>query len=275
MGEAGVDMPLNKEEIDSLIKKLRDKYRDYAKKHSAAWFNVDSFEQRLGMAIRNRMNLEGFILAEISNFEKLREQYEKKKKQKENSFSKEVDRIIEENTARIRKYPSIVFHPACGAEIARFYGALNSLAEEYFPVFRILETGVDLRNEISSLESRMETLCVKKGSRHPVRIDDHVLILSRKGVREIEIEKDSNDYLREGAFLLHEVIDLCDRMLESPAEEWNYPLTFNRLFIEEAKRKKIIESFSGLTGFGSVLRVKEYSSAVIEDFRLGAFRRND
>lgn len=266
-------MPLNKQEIDNLVTKLREKYRDYAKKFSATWFNIDSFDQRLGLAIRNRMNLEGFILAEISNFEKLREQYDKKKKQKENSFSKEVDRIIEENTARIKKYPSRVFHARCSAEISHFYGALNILAEDFFLVFRLLAVDDEIKKSIASIEVIMQNMCVPAGSRNPRRIDDHILLLNRQAVRDIEIEKDGNEYLKEGAFLLHDIIDLCDRMLESPSDGWNYPVTFQKLYIEESKKKKIIDSFSGMTGFGAILKVKEYAGLVIEDFRLTAFRR--
>ncbi len=268
-------MPLNKQEIDDLVTKLREKYRDYAKKFSPAWFNTEAYDQRLSMAIRNRMNLEGFILAEISNFEKLREQYDKKKKQKENSFSKEVDRIIEENTARIKKYPSRVFHPRCSAEISHFYGALNIMAEDFFPVFRLLAIDDEIKKSISSIEIIMQNLCVPAGSRNPRRIDDHILLLNRQAVRDIEIEKDGNEYLKEGAFLLHDIINICDRMLESPAEGWNYPVTFQKLYIEESKKKKIIDAFSGMTGFGAILKVKEYAALVIEDFRLSAFRRQD
>ncbi|HQO40379.1 MAG TPA: hypothetical protein PK986_07915 [Spirochaetota bacterium] len=266
-------MPLNREEIDSLVTKLREKYRDYAKKHSPAWFNIDSFEQRLGLALRNRMNLEGFILAEISNFEKLREQYDKKKKQKENSFSKEVDRIIEENTARIKKYPSRLFHPRCSAEISHFYGALNIMAEDYFPVFRLLAPDDQLKKNLESIEIVMQNMCVPAGSRNPRRIDDHILLLNRQAVREIEIEKDGNEYLKEGAFILHDIIDLCERILESPSDSWNYPVTFQKLYIEEIKKRKVIDAFSGMTGFGAILKVKDYAAQVIEDFRLSAFRR--
>jgi hypothetical protein len=64
-------------------------------------------------------------------------------------------------------------------------------------------------------------------------------------------------------------------MLESPSEGWNYPVTFQKLYIEESKKKKIIDSFSGMTGFGAILKVKEFAGLVIEDFRLTAFRRQD
>ncbi len=70
------------------------------------------------MALRNRMNLEGFILAEITAFEKLKDLYDRKSTEK--SFSETVNNIIEENTARIRKYPRVDFHPRSGFEIGHF-----------------------------------------------------------------------------------------------------------------------------------------------------------
>ena len=75
-------MELTSEEIDLLIKKLRDKYTTYARKYSQNWFNIHSFEKRLETAINNKMNLNGFILAEIKNFETILEKYEKKKNER-------------------------------------------------------------------------------------------------------------------------------------------------------------------------------------------------
>ena len=95
-------MAMSDDEIDRLIEKLKQKYADYSAKNPT-WFNYDAFRDRLLVAVKNRMNREAFILAEIANFEKTREKYEKKKSQK--SFSEQVDRIIDEQTARIKKYP--------------------------------------------------------------------------------------------------------------------------------------------------------------------------
>lgn len=267
-------MPLKKEEIDELVRKLREKYRDYSEKHSRTWFDTDAFDQRLSHALRSRMNLEGFILAEISNFEKIKERYDKKKREKENSFSKEVNRIIEENTARIKKYPEIIFHPKCDMEISHFYGALSYLTLELFPVFWIIASESSIKNAVNSLEERLGQLAVPRGERQPSRIADHILMLNRQGVKEIEIEKDRNDYLKEGAFLLHEVIDFCDSLIESGRDEWNYPIQFRKLFIEEERKKRVFDNFRDMTGFGAILKVKEYAVSVIEDFRLAAFRKS-
>ncbi|HOK91777.1 MAG TPA: hypothetical protein PLA51_01605 [Spirochaetota bacterium] len=268
-------MSLKKEEIDELIRKLRAKYTEYSQKHNKKWFDPSSFEERLSMAIKNKMNLEGFILAEISNFEKLKEKYEKKKKEKENSFSKEVEKIIEENNARIKKYPEIIFHHNCDMELSHFYGSLNEFISYYFPIFWILATDNQLKNTINILEEQLSSFALKKGDKHPRRIEDHILLLKRPGVRPIEIEKDKNDYLKEGGFLLHDIIDLCDSMIEMKNEEWNYPIQFRKLFIEEERRKKITDNFKAMTGYGAILKVKEQVSSIIEDFRLKAFKRNN
>ena len=267
-------MPLKKEEIDGLVKKLRERYKEYSEKHNRTWFDLDAFDRRLSMAIRSRMNLEGFILAEISNFEKLKERYDKKKREKENSFSKEVNKIIEENTARIKKYPAILFHSRCDIEISHFYGALSHLAIELFPVFWLIAPDGSIKNRVNEIEGRLSQLAVPRGEKQPLRIADHVLMLNRPGVKDIEIEKDRNDYLKEGAFLLHEVIEFCDWLIEIKNDEWNYPIQFRKLFIEEGRKKRIFENFRDMTGFGAILKVREYALSVIDDFRLSAFKKN-
>lgn len=267
-------MALNRDEVNELVKKIRDRYKEYSEKHSPKWFDINAFDERLSAAIKSRMNMEGFILAEISNFEKLKDRYDKKKKAKENSFSKEVDKILEENTARIKKYPQIFFHPGCGMEISYLYGALSFFSTEIFPIMRIIISDSRLKNSVNSLEDRLLFLAEQRGSIHPKRIADHILMLNRNGVRDIEVEKDSNDYLKESAFLLHDIIDFCDGIIDSGRDEWNYPVTFEKLFIEEERKRRVVDFFRDLTGYGAVFKVKEFAVDIIADFRLGAFKKS-
>ena len=267
-------MPLSRDEVNELVKKLRERYKEYSEKHNPKWFDLGAFDERLSSALKSRMNLEGFILAEISNFEKLKERYENKKKMKENSFSKEVDKILEENIARIKKYPQIFFHPKCGIEISHLYGALSFLSTDLFPILRVVITDSRLKNSVNALEDRLLFLAEPRGNLHARRIADHVLLLNRAGVKDIEIEKDNNDYLKESAFFLHDIADFCDGIVDSGRDEWNYPVTFQKLFIEDERKKRIVDNFHDLTGYGAVLKIREYALNVIEDFRLGAFRKN-
>jgi len=266
-------MGLDITEIEKLVEKLRSKYAENSKKNSSRWFDPAPFEQRFTMARKNKMNLEAFILAEITEFEKLKDKYNKKKKNRENSFSKKIDLIIEENTARIKKYPGIIFNPRAGLEISHCYGAMNEFSMFYFTVLRLLIKDTGLKNLLNKFEDKLEFLSMPAGRNLPKRIEDHLLILSRPGVKEIEVEKDKSEYLKESAFLLHEIQDFCEGLIESRNPEFESPLVFNRLFIEEARRKKTIELFSGSTGYGALLKVRTRASDIISDFRLNAFKR--
>jgi hypothetical protein len=267
-------MSLSNNEVNELIRKLREKYREYSEKHNKKWFDIDAFDERFSFALKNRMNLEGFILAEIANFEKLKERYENKKKLTENTFSKEVDKIIEENLSRIKKYPQILFHPQSSMEVSYLYGALSFLLSYIFPVTRILITDITLKKKINSLEDRLIFFAEVRGDIHSKRIIDHILLLNRKEVRTIEIEKDASNYLREGGFLLHDIIDFCDGIMNSGHDEWDYPITFQKLFIEEERKKGVIDQFTGMTGYGAILKIKDYSAGIIDDFRLKAFKQH-
>lgn len=260
-------------EIDLLAEKIRDKYHEYAKKHGKAWFNLDTFEERYRMALLNRMNLESFFLAEITFFEKLKAKYDKEKKAADKSFLAVVENIIEENTTRIKKYPKKDFHIKAGFELSHFYGAMDEFAAVYFPATHLLEADDYFRGLIRHFEDELAFMALSMGGRAPKRIQDHILLLSRKNVRELDIEKDTADYLKNGAFILHEIIKFCDMFIETRDSELENPLRFNKLYIEESAKKRIVDIYSGCTGYGVLLKLKEQAQAIIEDFRLKAFKR--
>ncbi len=265
-------MALKENEIQLLLKKLRDRYTEYAKKFNKVWFNLEAFDDRYRMAVENRMNLEGFILAEISNFEKIREKYEKKKSEK--SFSSRVDTIMEEHGARIKKYPAVYFHPRAHFEMIHFYGALSEFTLYIIPALRLVLSEAEHKTRLNSIEDRLAPLAMPSGKKYSRRILDHIMVLSRPSSRtwELDMEKDKNNFLKESAFLLHEIVDFCDGLLQLRSGDWETPLRFDRLYIEEDRKNHVIENFSGLTGYGTILKIKESAAAIIEDFRLGAFK---
>lgn len=265
-------MGLNEKEIEMLIKKLRDKYLEYGRKHNRSWFNADAFEERLRMATVKRMNLEGFILAEIANFEKTRERYDKKKAEK--PFAARVESIMEENLARMKKYPAIYFHELAELETTHFYGALSEFALNLLPVLRVLVSDAAIKDRIRGIEERLGFLAIPMGRKHSKRILDHMLVLSRPPgpAGNLEAEKDKSAYLREGAFVLHEILDLCDELLEMRSPEWEGPLRFDRLHIDGERKSRMLEVFSGLTGYGAIVKIRERCAEILDDFRLGAFR---
>lgn len=268
-------MALDYTEIEQLINKLRNRYRESAQSYNPRWFDPAPFEERLSMAKKNRMNMEAFILAEISNFEKLFQRYDIKKKEKENSFSQEVDRIIEEQNERIKKYPDINFYPIAGFEIRHFYGAVAELALNYFPVLWIVTTDSTLKNMLIIIEEKLNYMALPRGKATSKRIEAHVLKLARQKISELEIERDKNDYLKETAFVLHDIVDFCDGLMERREEEWKLPLKLGKLYIEDSRKKAIMSQFSGHTGYGAILKVRDYCLNIIDDFRLKSFKKKD
>jgi hypothetical protein len=263
-------MAMTSAEISELVEKLKNKYSEYSRKNPT-WFNREAFEERLLMAVKNRMNMEGFILAEISNFEKIKTKYEKKKNEK--SFSQQVDRIIDEQLARIKKYPAIIFHPKAGVELSHFYGALTDFALHYADVLFIVAVDGSLKDWLIAFEEKLHKYAVPRGRLNSPRIEDHIAKLRRPDTPEIDIERDKNDYLKESAFLLHEFVDFCEGLLESRDAEWERPLQTKKLSVEKDRKKRIMKIFAGLTGYGTIMKARDQAKAIIDDFRLGAFKR--
>jgi hypothetical protein len=265
-------MALQVKEIQLLLKKLRDRYADHARRHNRAWFNVESFEERYRMALEGGMNMEAFILAEIANFEKIKEKYEKKRSEK--PFSAMVDRIMEGHAERMKKYPAVYFHPMADLEITHFYGALRDFALYELPALRPLLTEPRHKDRLTGMEETLSVLALPLGKKHARRILDHMLVLSRPpDLRsDLDVERDKSAYLRESAFLLHEISDFCAELLELRPAEWELPLRFDKFHLEESRKKNVISRYSGLSGYGAILRLKEKADSIIQDFRLSAFR---
>lgn len=264
-------MSLSKEEQLGLVDKLRSRYDEYAKKFSPAWFNRPAFEERYRMAIVNDMDIEAFILAEVANFEKIRERYEKKKSEKD-SFTKKVDKIIDDNFARIRKYPMMDFHPAAGLEMKYMYGALSNLTQFHTPVFWLIFTDYQRRNKITELEHRFQRYALPRGNRQPSAIEDHILLLNRQGVTDIEAEKARNGYLRECAFLLFDIIAFCESFITNRLSDLDMPVNFDKLMFSPEINEQIKNEYNGLTGYGALLKIKGLCEEILADFRLTAFK---
>lgn len=258
---------LHDNEIEILIAKLRNKYDEYATKYSPRWFNKEAFEERLQTALRNKIDLEAFIVAEIAHFETIRKRYDEKKS--ESSFSQKVDALIEELTAKIKKYPKIEFHPKAHFEIIHMYGACNLLLELYFPVLWII---LDDHTRLYEFEQELHYLCSHNVKRFSKRIEDHIALLRRPSVKYIEIEKDKNEYLKECAFLLHRIHQWLSQIL--PQYSNSTSILFAKLYISEEKRKKIIDQFQGDTPSTAIKKIQSYIAGIIDDFRLQAFRKD-
>jgi len=272
-------MGLSKSEVEKLMEKLQNQYVEYSKKYGSKWFNLDSFKERYIMAIENKMNLESFIIAEMDNIDKIIDKIEKKidKKiiHKENSktYSEKVDKIVEDNLARIQKYTFIFLHESAGIEISHFYGAIMDFATNYYSILWVIISDQRQKMILDKFDAKLNELAIPRGTNPPKRLQDHVYVISRAYSKEIDIERDKNEYLKESAFLLHEIIDFCEKLNQKKDPNWEEPVKFEKLYIDDDKKQKIIDNFSGMTCSDAILKVKDFAVNIIEDFRLKAFKK--
>jgi len=47
----------------------------------------------------------------------------------------------------------------------------------------------------------------------------------------------------------------------------------DKLFLEDSRRKRVVDIFTGVTAYGAILAVRGYVSGIIDDFRLRAIRK--
>lgn len=271
-------MPLSEKEIDQLITKIREKFKEYFKNYKSGWFNVEGFNDRLKIALKKRMNIEGFLLAEVANLEELKDKHDKESKkgrEPENPFTQQVNKIIEDNIQRMKKYRDIKFHPDAGIEITHFYGAISDFALNYYTILWTVLREQGYRGALNKFDETLSFLAIQRGSRHPKRIEDHALLLSRKDMKEIDVEKDKNEYLKTSAFLFHDIIAFCENLIEFRNADWETPLRFDKFFVKGRQKDEILKIFSGVTGYGAILKVIEKASEIISDFRLEAFRKKE
>ena len=271
-------MPLSQRELDKLIEKIRQNYSDYSHKFSSKWFSIEAFESRLRHAVINKMNMEQFLLAEVANLEKIKESYEATQKKTANNaikptFSDKVDEILEDINDLIKKYPGIKFHEKADIELMKFYGAINFFAANYFSVIWSLIKDRNLKDKLMILESRFFHNAMNSSDKESKRIEDHIMLLNRRDVQEIDIEKDKNDILKDTAFLLHEIINFCDQAIKIRDDSLDMPVNPDKLFTSDKQKKEVGETFTSLSGYGSLLKVKELAENIINDFRLGAFKK--
>lgn len=264
-------MSLNNAEINTLLKKLADRYEEYAEKYNPTWFNVKAFKERLNMTVANKMNLESFLLAEITNFENIKNKYDKKKNSK--SFTQKVEAMFEENLGKIKKYPAIQFNKRAGIEIVHLYGAISEYQKFALPVVRVLVKDASYKNRLNTFDGFFSSVSQQTGSdKLAPLIEDHYLILERPRISELEIEKNKAVYMKECAFILHDFIDFLDDIIGLGAGLEN-PLKFDGLYVNESLRKEIIKNYSQFTGFGALFKLSEDAKAILDDFRLTSFKR--
>jgi hypothetical protein len=140
-------------EITNVVEKIRRKYDEYVSKFFRPRSLRAAFEGRYIRALRAKLDISSFLIAEISAIEELIKREEERitlgpVKSEGEKAPDIADKILEENRKRIEKYPDTPVHKDAGEEVRRLLGALDTLAQESWP-----ELAGALRNTGYSMSS--------------------------------------------------------------------------------------------------------------------------
>ena len=243
-------------EITSSVEKIRRKYDEYISKFFKPRSLREAFEGRYIKALRAKVDVSSFLIAEISAIEELTRREEHRiivgparaSAEKEESFA---DRVLEENHKRIAKYPDLRFDGDAGEEVRRLVGALTALEKE-----RWHDLGAALQDtmyapsssEMLNLDSQLRYLSSSVRDEVPPFLSRLVGQLRKFPRSYPAIEREEKDYILEAAFFLNDLFVVMQRV--------------KRVYTEmHAKSRTALDDEMG------------YVWAVISDFRLKDFKR--
>jgi hypothetical protein len=206
-------------EITSSVEKIRRKYDEYISKYFKPKTLRAAFESRYIRALRAKVDVSSFLLAEISAIQELISREEQRVQlgpvrpaDREPSFA---DKVLEENRGRIAKYKDVVFHSDAGEEVRRLVGALSELGAD-----RWQELGQALQDtmyamsssEMLSLDSQLRYLASRDGQETPQNLSRLVVQL-RKFPRNYQaIDREEKDFILEAAFFLNDLMMILERV---------------------------------------------------------------
>jgi hypothetical protein len=243
-------------EITSSVEKIRRKYDEYISKYFKPRTLLKAFEDRYIKALRAKVDVSSFLIAEISAIEELIRREEQRvmigparaSAPKEASFA---DRVLEENRKRIDKYPDLRFDDAAGEEVRRLVGALTDMERE-----RWQELGAALQDtmyapsssEMLSLDSQLRYLSSSVRNEVPPFLTRLVGQLRKFPRNYPAIDREEKDYILEAAFFLNDLFQVLERV--------------KRVYTEMPEESKAV-----------LADAMGYVWGLISDFRLKDFKR--
>lgn len=248
---------LTPNEISRAVEKIRRRYDEYVYKYFKPRSIKNAFEDRYIEAIKASTDISNFLMAEISAVEELIRREEERvgsghpEEPAPESVTERVERMVEENLARMRKYPEVPFHPVASEELRRLLGAMCRLEEKHWEVLTTcLRNTAYYRSSLTmlNLEGKLRHLAARGSDGVPSGLSRYMYHANRFPRNYLAIDREEKEYILESAFLLHDLGEILERV------DANYPQ------LEEGSRSGLRE-------------IQAFIQGIIRDFRLKEFKR--
>ncbi|MFO7848660.1 MAG: hypothetical protein R6V67_01760 [Spirochaetia bacterium] len=251
---------LTSHEIELAVEKIRENYNRYMVRYVKNRRARDAFEERYLEARRARVNLDRFIIDELSWIKRLEAQAEAdRREEKKNSSGNRrgkdgqklpkkesfADKIFAELRSRIEKYPFIGLEAEEVYEVDKLYGAIGVFERNYWPnIERIYRKVYPTRYSGPRIiiENQLFNLTEPATGKFPPRLQNIVSLLGRFPRDYREIEWEAKQCILNASFFLH---SLSDELIKLKEED----------ILGEEQRK-------------TVEKARDFVHTVIADFRL-------
>ncbi|HPO48806.1 MAG TPA: hypothetical protein PLO89_00630 [Spirochaetota bacterium] len=272
---------LNEREINLVLTKIKNKYQKLISEFKKSRTLADGFEERYFNALKSKIDLSTFLLAEIEAVEELYKREEEKKskeiplkKQEQKPAPTIADKVYEENKKRIEKYPRLILDVSDADEdTERLLGGVREFINSYFQAITTIYKERRHTNEgekNNNFSNKFLSSYDYKGEIPIAR--QYVIALQRRPRDFKKIEYEHKFVLKETAFLLNEILDL----LESIAIKEDIPQPDKKLSLQKDKssqENKFYEYFNNLTYKEAFEKVRGFLKDLITDFRFKDIKR--
>ncbi len=249
-------------EIEKIVTKIREEYTEYSQLQPAG-FKILEFESRYTQILKEKGDIQTFLLSEIDFLEKMKQVYHVQKKKAEIMKESPLNRIIEEQESLFSHYPKIEFHPYARKEIKFFYGALKQFVERELFVLELIFKGTpemkDLKDPIANIEKMGRVF----RSSPSLRIKEHMLKITERNGDADFVEKESQLIIKDTCISLKSLeesmftLDQQGRISDS-------------LFIQfpHDPNKEFLEIFRGMSFRAASDKIRHSSREIIASFKM-------
>ena len=275
---------LSDKEINTTLSKIRNEYEEGAKKYGNKIYNVETFNNRYREALQNRQDLSNFLLIEMNILEDIKNTLREReleqerreaeeKKAKENSFMNKVDSMIEKFRSAVEKYPIENIHPKADEEICHLYGAFKELYNCFCVIRYFSGEASDyvIETAIKDYDNKFQRFVMPVGeSKIPQIFSDYVFALDKSE----GIARSEQFILKESGFFLHSFIEKMDN-IKTIALKKSFD---NKVILPESlsvQSPRVFSFFKGKNKEEIYNATLTYASAMINDFRLQSFKKNE
>ena len=273
---------LSRIEIDKALKKIRNRYTQLFRYFKKSNTLLENFEQRYVKALKSKMDLSIFLMAEIDAVEELYIKEEQKKAKEDVSKTKKdpvqlsfADKVFEENRRRIAKYPSIAICHDADEEVEKLLGAVRNFLNNYWPAVMIIFKEKKMTHVGDRINDIYNKLLAHYDYTGTVPIARHYIdVLQQKYGNNKKADFEHRYIMQESAFLLNDILILFQYIVkegeitnpERIIHAENHSLTKNnKQFQEIFKNKTCLEGFE---------TVFQYLQGMIKDFRFTGIKKS-